>query len=143
MAIAAAVALGLGACGTRTTSSGPSSGAAAKAVASCQSPYVDWLQRAGAVTCDKAKEVATTIFMGDDGNARTSFTQEDFAPLPTVSVVGVGYLPTRVLGAWRCRYATRRSSYGPPAPRLVFATCRVDGGVVTMTTVVQRMSEST
>ena len=95
------------------------------------------------MTCDEAKEVATTIFMGDDGNTRTSFLREDFAPLPTVSVAGVGYLPTRVLDAWRCRYSTRRSSYGAPAARLVSATCRLDGGVVAMTSVVQRMSEST
>jgi hypothetical protein len=115
---------------------------AAKAEPACRSAYVDWLQRSGTVTCDKAKEVATTIFMGDDGNERRSFLREDFAPLPTVSVAGVGYLPTRVLGAWQCRYATRRSSYGAPAPRLVSATCRLDGGVVTMTTAVQRMSES-
>jgi hypothetical protein len=124
--------LALGACGTRTPSGGP-----AKAEASCQSTYVDWLQLSGGVTCEQAKEAATAIFMGDDGNERTSFMKEDFAPLPTVEVSGVGYLPARILGSWRCQYSTRRSSYGVPSAgpvRLVFATCRLDARVVEMTT---------
>jgi hypothetical protein len=58
--------------------------------------------------------------VGDDGNERTSFMKEDFSPLPTVAVAGVGYLPTRVLGGWHCRYSTRRSSYGVETARSWF-----------------------
>jgi hypothetical protein len=143
LAAAVAVVLALGGCATGTTSSGPSSGPVAKGDASCRSPYVDWLELSGGLTCDEARKVVTTIFMGDDGNERTSFLRADFAPLPTVMVAGVGYLPTRILGSWQCRYRTRRSSYGAPAPRLVSATCRLGAAAVVMTTVAQRMSEST
>jgi hypothetical protein len=89
--------------------------------------------------------------MGDDGNKRTSFLKEDFSPLPTVKVAGVGYLPTRVLGWWRCRYGTRRSSYDPETGttrfdadgslRLVYATCRLDARVVTMTTAMDQRAD--
>ena len=143
LAVAASVVVALAACGT-TTSTGPSSGSATRAPASCESAYVDWLYLAGGVTCAEAKDVATAIFMGDDGNQRASFMKEDYSPLPTVKVPGVGYLPTRILGLWRCSYSTRRSSYGVQiartwfdangAPRLVSATCRLDGRVVKMTT---------
>jgi hypothetical protein len=140
LAAAGTVVVGLGGCGTTTMPSGP----APRAAGGCQSTYVDWLQLSGAVTCDQANQVATAIFMGDDGNTRTSFLRGDFAPLPTLRVAGVGYLPTRVLGSWHCRYSTRRSSYDAPAapaslgatgaPRLVSATCRFHAGVVAMTT---------
>jgi hypothetical protein len=73
-------------------------------------PNVDWLYRSGSAKCDEAKDVASAIFMGDDGNERTSFMKQDFSGLPTVEVAGVGDLPTRILGSWRCRYSTRRSS---------------------------------
>jgi hypothetical protein len=125
-------------------SGGPSSRVATQATASCQSAYVDWLQLSGSVTCDQANKVATAIFMGDDGDTRASFLREDFAPLPTVRVAGVGYLPSRVLGFWQCRYSTRRSSYGVQTAgtsfgaygtlRLVHATCSCHVGVVEMTT---------
>jgi hypothetical protein len=95
---------------------------------------VDWLYRSRGVTCDQAKAVATAIFMGDDGDERTSFTQEDFAPLPTVNVPGVGYVPTRTSGFWHCRYGTRRSSYGVATVGFVYATCRFGAHVVKMTT---------
>jgi hypothetical protein len=143
LAVATAV-LALAACGTTTTSTGPPLGSAKKAQASCQSVYVDWLYLSAGVTCHDAKDVASAIFMGDDGNERTSFMKEDFPPLPTVAVAGVGYLPTRVLGGWHCRYSTRRSSYGVETARswfdaigsrrLVYATCRLGAGVVKMTT---------
>jgi hypothetical protein len=71
---------------------------------------VDWLSLSGGVKCDQAEDVASAIFMGDDGNERTSFMKEDFSPLPTVNVAGVGYLLTRIVGFWHCRYSTRRSS---------------------------------
>jgi hypothetical protein len=140
--------LALAACGTTTTSSAPSSTSTTNAAASCQSAYVDWLEPSGGVRCDEANDVAATIFMGDDGEQRTSFLKEDFSPLPTVEVAGVGYLPTRILGAWRCGYGTRRSSYGAQTGRtsfdangprrLVYATCRLDAGVVRMTTAMDR-----
>jgi hypothetical protein len=143
-AVAATVVLALAACGTAAPSSGPTSGSATKAEASCASAYVDWLYRSGSVKCDEAKDVASAIFMGDDGNERTSFMSEDFAPLPTVRVAGVGYLPTRILGLWHCRYGTRRASYdGEPGGRwlgaygtlrLVYATCSLDARVVRITT---------
>jgi hypothetical protein len=144
MAVAATAVLGLGACGAMTMPHRPASAAAA--AASCHSAFVDWLQVSGGVKCDRATAVATAIFMGDDGNDRTSFMKDDFSPLPTVEVAGVGYLPTRVPGSWHCRYSTRRSSYGVPTPdtglnaggppRLVSATCRLGTGVVVMTTAV-------
>jgi hypothetical protein len=144
LAVAAAVAVGLAACGSTTTSTGPSSGSAMKAKAPCAIAYVDWLYLSEGVKCDEARSVANAIFTGDDGNERTSFMKEDFSPLPTVKVAGVGYLPTRVLGFWHCRYSTRRSSYGVQAGRtwfdatgslrFVYATCRLDGGIVKMTT---------
>jgi len=144
LAVAATVVAALAACGTTTTSTGPSSASATEAQASCESAYVDWLYLSGGVKCDEARRVATAIFMGDDGNERTSFMKEDFSPLPTVKVAGVGYLPTRILGFWHCRYSTRRSSYGVQTGRtwfdangslrLVYATCRLDASVVKMTT---------
>jgi hypothetical protein len=107
---------------------------------------VDWLYLSGGVKCDQAKGVATAIFMGDDGNERTSFLKEDFSPLPTVDVPGVGYLPVRILGSWHCTYSTRRSSYGAETGRawfdangpvrLVYATCRLDARVVKLTTAI-------
>ena len=121
------------------------------AAMSCQSAYVDWLDLSGGVKCDDAKAVASAIFMGDDGNDRTSFMKQDFAPAPTVRVAGIGYLPTRVLGVWRCRYRTRRSSYDAPAPtsagasgtlRLLYATCRRDARVVQITTAVDQRADS-
>jgi hypothetical protein len=143
LTVAAAVVLALAACGT-TTSSRPSSRSATTAKASCTSAYVDWLDLSRGVKCDQAKDVASAIFMGDDGNERTSFMKEDFSALPTVKVAGVGYLPTRILGAWHCRYSTRRSSYDPETDRpsfdangtlgLLYATCRLDARVVKMTT---------
>jgi hypothetical protein len=142
------VVLALAACGPTTTPSGPSSGSATKATASCESAYVDWLYLSGGVTCDEARDVATAIFMGDDGNRRTSFLREDFSPLPTVKVAGVGYLPTRILGLWHCGYGARRSSYGVQTGgtwldaigslRLLYATCRIDAGVVKMTTAIDQ-----
>jgi hypothetical protein len=144
LAVAAAVAVGLAACGSTTTSTGPSLGSAMKAKAPCAIAYVDWLYLSEGVKCDEARSVANAIFTGDDGNEWTSFMKEDFSPLPTVKVAGVGYLPTRVLGFWHCRYSTRRSSYGVQAGRtwfdatgflrFVYATCRLDGGIVKMTT---------
>jgi hypothetical protein len=143
LAVAATVAVALAACGT-TTSTGPSSASATRAPAPCKSAYVDWLYLSGGVKCDEARSVASAIFMGDDGNEGTSFMKEDFAPLPTVRVAGVGYLPTRILGLWHCRYGTRRSSYDGEAGgtwlgaygtlRLVYATCSLDARVVRMTT---------
>ena len=143
LAVAALLVGALVACGT-STSTGPLSGSATKATASCESAYVDWLSLSGGVKCDEAKAVAGAIFMGDDGNERTSFMREDFAPLPTVRVAGLGYLPTRILGLWHCRYGTRRSSYEREAGgtwlgaygtlRLVYATCSLDARVVRMTT---------
>ena len=143
LAVAVLLAVALVACGT-STSKGPLSRSATMATASCKSAYVDWLSLSGAVTCDQAKAVAGAIFIGDDGNERTSFMREDFSPLPTVRVAGVGYLPTRIMGLWHCRYGTRRSSYdgetgrtslGANGPlRLLFTTCSLDAGVVRMTT---------
>jgi hypothetical protein len=143
LALAATVVVALAACGATSTGSLPSSGPATKANASCGSAYVDWLYLSGGVTCGEAKDVATAIFMGDDGNERTSFMQADFSPLPTIRVAGVGYLPTRILGLWHCRYSTRRSSYDDGTGRtrfdangslrLVYATCRLSAGVVKMT----------
>jgi hypothetical protein len=140
-AVAATVVLALAACGTAAPSSGPTSGSATKAEASCASAYVDWLYRSGSVKCDEAKDVASAIFMGDDGNERTSFMKQDFSGLPTVEVAGVGDLPTRILGSWRCRYSTRRSSYGVQTTRtvrFVYATCRLDTGIVKMTTAIDQ-----
>ena len=143
LAVAATVVVAIAACGT-TTSTGPSSESATRAQAPCESAYVDWLYLSGGVKCHEARSVASAIFMGDDGNERTSFMKEDFSPLPTVKVAGVGYLPTRVLGFWHCRYGTRRSSYGAQTGRrwfdatgslrFVYATCRLDDGIVKMTT---------
>jgi hypothetical protein len=148
LGVAASVVLALAACGTTTSSTERSARSATKAKASCESPYVDWLYLSRGVTCDEAKDVATAIFMGDDGNERTSFMKEDFSPLPTVKVAAVGYLPTRILGSWHCRYSTRRSSYGVETGRpwldangtlrLVYATCALDAGVVKMTTAMDR-----
>ena len=142
--------LALTSCGT-TTATEPSSGSAAKAEAACESAFVDWLSFSGGVTCGEANDVATAIFMGDDGNERTSFMKEDFAPLPTVRVAGVGYLPTRSFGSWHCSYRTRRSSYGVQTGvtwldangpvRLVSATCRLNAGVVTMTTAIDHRAD--
>lgn len=133
----------LAACGTVSKPTGHSSGA----VTSCESAYVDWLYLAGRVRCGEANDVVAAIFMGRDGNERTSFLREDFTPLPTVKVAGVGYLPTRILRSWHCRYRTRRSSYaeGTVRPsfdasgtlRLVYATCRHEAGVVEITTAMQ------
>ena len=114
---------------------------------SCQSAYVDWLSPSGGVTCDEAKAVAGAIFMGDDGNNRTSFMQQDFSPAPTVRVAGVGYLPARVLGSWGCTYGTRRSSYGTWSPgngtlRLLYTTCTLDAGVVEITTAIDQRADS-
>lgn len=105
---------------------------------------MDWLYLSGGVRCEEARSVAAAVFMGDDGNERTSFMKEDFFPLPTAKVAGVGYLPTRIFGFWRCTYSTRRSSYGVQTvrtwfdanglPRLVSATCTLGAGVVKMTT---------
>jgi hypothetical protein len=74
---------------------------------------------------------------------RSSFLQADFSPLPTVKVAGVGYLPKRIPGSWHCRYETRRSSYGvwtDGTPRLLYATCRLNSRVVTMTTTVDHLA---
>jgi hypothetical protein len=146
LTVAAAAALALGGCGARTAPRGPAAGA--EAAAPCHSAFVDWLQVSASVTCDQATAVAKAIFMGDDGNDRTTFMKGDFSALPTAEVAGVGYLPTRVLSSWHCRYSTRRSSYGVPTagrwlhasgpPRLVSATCRLHGAVVTMTTTVDQ-----
>jgi hypothetical protein len=143
--VAAVVVLALAACGSVKPSVGPS------AEVSCQSAYVDWLDLSGGVKCDAAKAVASAIFMGDDGNDRTSFMRQDFAPVPTVRVAGVGYLPTRVLGLWDCRYGTRRSSYGVVTGRtwaaangtlrLLYATCRLDAGVVQITTAIDQRAD--
>jgi hypothetical protein len=138
LAIATALVV-LAACGTTRQRSSVSP----NAQASCASAYVDWLSLADGATCDAAKAVAGAIFMGDDGDVRSSFLQEDFSPLPTVKVAGVGYLPTRILRSWRCRYETRRSSYGVTtdgSPRLLYATCRLDARVVTMTTTVDQLA---
>ena len=81
---------------------------------------MDWLYLSGGVKCDEARSVASAIFMGDDGNERTSFMKEDFSPSPTVKVAGVGYLPTRISGFWLCRYRTRRASYGVQTGRTSF-----------------------
>jgi hypothetical protein len=139
--VAAVVVLALAACGSVTRST-QSSGEV-----SCQSAYVDWLSLSGGVQCDEAKAVAGAIFMGDDGNDRTSFMQQDFAPAPTVRVAGVGYLPARVLGLWQCSYSTRRSSYGTWSPgngtlRLLYATCMLDAGVVQITTAIDQRADS-
>jgi hypothetical protein len=135
-AVAAVVPLALAACGTVRRAGRPS------ADVSCQSAYVDWLNPSGGVNCDDAKAVARVIFMGDDGNDRTSFMKQDFAPAPTATVAGVGDLPTRVLGLWRCRYRTRRSSYGASVTlRLVYTTCRVGAGVVQITTTVDQRAD--
>src|SRR5262249_56760617 len=107
-AVAAVAVVLLTACGAARRS--PRSATATDAA--CTSAYVDWLSRSDGATCDAAKNVASAIFMGDDGDVRSSFMPEDFSPLPTVKVAGVGYLPTRVAGFWRCTYETRRSSYG-------------------------------
>jgi hypothetical protein len=107
------------------------------------SAYVDWLSLSEGATCDAAKAVAGAIFMGDDGDVRSSFLQADFSPLPTVKVAGVGYLPKRIPGSWHCRYETRRSSYGvwtDGTPRLLYATCRLNSRVVTMTTTVDHLA---
>lgn len=117
------------------------------AEASCQSAYVDWLTLSGGVKCGDAKAVAGAIFMGDDGNDRTSFMQQDFSPAPTVRVAGVGYLPSRVLGSWQCSYITRRSSYGTWSPgngtlRLLYTTCTLDAGVVQITTAIDQRADS-
>ena len=152
-AVAVAVVLALVACGTTTTSIGPLSGSARKVKVSCESAYVDWLYLSGGVTCGGANDVASAIFMGDDGTERTSFMKQDFSGRPTVKVAGVGYLPTRILGAWHCRYSTRRSSYGVATGmrwldangplRLVYATCTLDAGIVNMTTAIdQRANRS-
>jgi hypothetical protein len=143
LAIAAMVVLALGACGV-TTSTGPS----ARPGTSCESAFVDWLYVVGKVKCSAAKDVASAIFRAEDGNERTSFMKQDFSPLPTVEVAGVGYLPTRIQGLWRCRYDTRRSSYGVAtgarrfdaigSPWLVQATCRAKAGVVVMTTAIHQ-----
>ena len=69
LAVAAAVVVGLAACG-RTTSTGPSSGSAMKAKAPCAIAYVDWLYLSGGAKCDEARGVANGIFTGDDGNER-------------------------------------------------------------------------
>jgi len=130
-AVAATVVIALAACGTATKPTAPSSGSPE---VSCQSAYVDWLYRSRGVTCAQANAVAAAIFMGDDGDERTSFTQEDFAPLPTVNVPGVGYVPARTSGLWHCRYSTRRSTYGVAIVRFVYATCRLGAHVVKMTT---------
>ena len=90
----------MAACGTTSTPTGPTSVSAPRSEASCASAYVDWLSHSGGATCHEAKDVARAIFMGDDGNVRTSFTKGDFAPLPTVAVDGVGYLPKRIAGSW-------------------------------------------
>jgi hypothetical protein len=150
LAVAATVAVALAACGT-TMSTGPSSGSARRAPAPCESAYVDWLDLSGGVKCDEARSVASAIFMGDDGNERTSFMKEDFYPAPTVKVAGVGYLPTRLSGFWRCKYSTRRSSYGVQTGRtsfdansylrLVSATCRFDAGVVKMTRTIDQLAD--
>jgi hypothetical protein len=135
-AVGAVVVLALAACGAVMR---PVRGSAE---ASCQSAYVDWLNRSGGVTCEAAKGVAGAIFMGDDGNDRTSFMKQDFAPAPTVKVEGIGYLPTRILGLWHCRYSTRRSSYGTDVTlRLVYATCRLDAGDVQITTAVDQRAD--
>ena len=136
--------LALGACGTAAKHKGHSSGSVTQAAASCESAYVDWLYFSGRVRCSEANTVAAAIFMGRDGNERTSFLREDFTPLPTVKVAGVGYLPTRVLRSWHCRYRTRRSSYAEGAVRpsfdasgtlrLVSATCVAEAAVVEITT---------
>jgi hypothetical protein len=109
---------------------------------------VDWLYLSGGVRCAEAKDVATAIFMGDDGNQRTSFMKEDFAPLPTAQVEGVGYLPKRILGSWHCRYSTRRASYGVGTGRpwldangtlrLLYVICGLGARVVTMTTAIDQ-----
>jgi len=81
--------------------------------------------------------------MGDNGDVRSSFLQEDFSPLPTVRVAGVGYLPTRILRWWHCKYETRRSSYGVTTDgsrRLLYATCRLNARVVMMTTTVDQLA---
>ena len=150
LAVAATVVVALAACGT-TTSTGRSSGSATRAQAPCESAYVDWLYRSGGVKCDEARSVASDIFMGDDGNERTSFMKEDFSPAPTVKVAGVGSLPTRLSGFWRCRYSTRRSSYGVQTGRtssdangslrLVSATCRFDAAVVKMTRTIDQLAD--
>ena len=111
---------------------------------------MDWLYLSGGVKCDEARSVASDIFMGDDGNERTSFMKEDFSS-PTVKVAGVGYLPRRISGFWLCRYSTRRSSYGVQTGRtsfdadgtlrLVSATCRFDAGVVTMTRAIDQLAD--
>jgi hypothetical protein len=102
---------------------------------------VDWLYLSRGTACDAAKNVASAIFMGDDGDQRSSFMREDFSP--TVTVAGVGYLPTRVFGSWQCRYKTRRPSYGVPTAgsrRLVYATCMLSARVVMMTTTVDQLA---
>jgi hypothetical protein len=152
-AVAGAVVLALAACGATTTSTGPRSRSATKVSASCESAYVDWLYLSGGARCDEAKDVASAIFMGDDGNQRTSFMKQDFSGRPTVKLAGVGYLPTRILGVWHCRYSARRSSYGVATGmrwldangplRLVYATCGLDAAVVNMTTAIdQRANRS-
>ena len=107
---------------------------------------MDWLSPSGGVKCDAAKAVAGAIFMGDDGNDRTSFMQQDFSPAPTVRVAGVGYLPSRILGSWQCSYSTRRSSYGTWSPgngtlRLLYTTCRLGAGVVQITTAIDQRAD--
>lgn len=108
------------------------------------SAYVDWLYVSPGARCRAAKNVAGAIFMGDDGGERTSFLKDDFSPLPTIKVAGIGYLPTRILGSWHCRYATRRSSYGASIagawPRLVYVRCTLDATVVMMTTTVNQLA---
>jgi hypothetical protein len=146
LAVAAAAVLGLGGCGARAVPH--RAGSTAEAGAPCHSAFVDWLQVSAGVKCGQATAVAGAIFMGGDGNDRTSFTKDDFSPLPMVELAGVGYLPTRVLRSWHCRYSTRRSSYGVPTagpwldasepPRLVSATCRLGADIVTMTTAVDQ-----
>ncbi len=141
------VLLALGAC-IASKPKGHSSGSVTPADASCESAYVDWLYLSGRVRCGEANDVAAAIFMGRDGNERTSFRREDFTPLPTVKVAGVGYVPTHILRSWHCRYRTRRSSYaeGTVRPsfdasgtlRLVSATCRHQAGVVEITTAMER-----
>ena len=138
---AAVVVVALVGCGSVTRSTRPS------AAVPCQSAYVDWLSLSGGVRCADAKAVAGAIFMGDDGNDRTSFMQQDFSPAPTVRVAGVGYLPARVLGSWQCAYSTRRSSYGTWSAgagtlRLLYATCTLNAGVVQITTAVDQRADS-
>jgi hypothetical protein len=109
LAVAVLLAVAFVACGT-STSKGPLSRSATMATASCKSAYVDWLSLSGAVTCDQAKAVAGAIFIGDDGNERTSFMREDFSPLLTVRVRGWAICPR---ASWAC--GTAGTARGAPA----------------------------